>query len=575
MCQSLSVDDHITQLIRLAALLHDVGHAPFSHTLELAFSMFRKEFKEVPEKDLSHESWTYRKITKDKELEKTIKKHLDVAHPEDIAKFAVGEYGDKTLDSVLKSPIDADKTDYILRDNLHCGFPVALDINTISEILEKDEELGFIVKSEGISFIEQLLIGRYHLITKIHQNNKNRLGNYLMALSLRDAVRSIRREDLAKEIPRIFEMNDYEFYSFLKEKLGEKFKPLNDFLMGKETLSELCNFDYSILTPMARLNASIISARKHLLPEISKRLQESVSCSDVYVDINQARLPDLDLWVFDPSGQRIPIIENPLVQGIVRTSLSWLQIALYSFRKNGMSLDKKEIIRSYRELDEKIDDKFEYNLKNFGGEEKSYCLFLLVDLLINRMTVALHKEEITGEDILTVVFQAIHQLLINEYKESHLFVDGSSNFVELVDVVQKADEVFSELEEKRIKLIKYNLEDKTANKLPSKIFVDIEKLVNFGMLYRKEEVVKYFKFYNKKQQIRISGWGRNYYERNLAKNKQIVGLCKRVYECLAKYIEEDKESIKEYLETSEALKDDKVKKTREHIRAKTHFRITR
>jgi HD superfamily phosphohydrolase len=575
MCQSLDIEDHITQLIRLAALLHDVGHAPFSHTLELAFNMFRNEFKEIPPEDLSHESWTSRRITKDKDLAKTIKNHLGVVHIKDIAKFAVGNYGDRTFDSVLKSPIDADKTDYILRDNLHCGFPVALDITTISEILDKDKEFGFIVKSEGISFVEQLLIGRYHLITKIHHNRKNRLGNYLMALGLRDAICSIKRDELIGEVHRIFEMNDYELYSFLKERMGEKFKPLNDFFMGKETLTELCNFDYSILTPMARLNASVISARKHLLPEISKQLQVKVKSSDIYVDINQAKLPDLDLWIFDPSGQKIPIIETPMVQGIVKTSLSWLQLALYSFQKNGIALDTKEIRKLYRELDEKIDEKFDYNLRNFENDEKTYGLFLLIDLLMNKATKSLHKTEIPGEDMLIVVFKAIYDVLTNEFKESHLFIDGASNFVELVDIVQKDDAIFSPLQKKRLMLKKYNLKDTAIGKLPSEIFVDIEKLVNFGMLYRKEEVVKYKKFYNKKQQIRLSGWGRNYHEKNLEKNKEIVGLCNRVYKHLADYVKDDKDAILEYIGTSEVPKDDKMRKKREKIRAKTYFRITR
>lgn len=573
MCQSLDIDEHNTQLIRLAALLHDVGHSPFSHTLELAFNMFRGEFEGVPVDSLSHENWTYRKIMKDKDLAEAIKNHLGVAHNKDIAKLAVGKYGNRIFDSVLQSPIDADKTDYILRDNLHCGFPVALDINTISEILAKDEDFGFIVKAEGISFVEQLLIGRYHLITKIHHNKKNRTGNYLMALSLRDAIKIIEREELPKEINRIFEMNDYELYYFLKDKLGEKFKPLNDFLMGKETLRELYNFDYSILTPMARFNASIVSARKHLLPEISKQLQTKTHSKDIFVDINQAKLPDLDLWVYDPSGQKIPILETPMVHGIVKTSLSWLQIALYAFKENGNGPDIKEVKRLYRELDEKVDEKFEQNLKNFA-DEKTYGTFLLVDLLLNKMTKSLHKTEVTGEDILIIVFKAIYQLLANEFKGSHLFIDGASNFVALVNIIQEKESIFSPMKE-RVILKKYDLQGRTPEKLPSDIFVDIEKLVNFGMLYRKEEVVKFRKFYNKKQQIRLSGWGRSYHEKNLEKNKEIAKLCDRVYQCLLKYVEKDREQIAKYIQTSEVPKDDKIKKERENIRAKTFFRITR
>jgi HD superfamily phosphohydrolase len=119
----------------------------------------------------------------------------------------------------------------------------------------EDANYGCMIKSQGISFVEQLLIGRYHLITKIHQNKINRLGNYLMALSFREAIKEIKKEEVPNVIDSIFNMNDYEFYSFLKTNLKEKFKPLNNFLMGNSDLKQLFNFDYLSLSPMARFNA--------------------------------------------------------------------------------------------------------------------------------------------------------------------------------------------------------------------------------------------------------------------------------------------------------------------------------
>ncbi len=61
MCQGLGISEHVTQLIRLAALLHDVGHPPFSHSIELAFNMFKEDFKDIPTEKFSHEYWTEKK----------------------------------------------------------------------------------------------------------------------------------------------------------------------------------------------------------------------------------------------------------------------------------------------------------------------------------------------------------------------------------------------------------------------------------------------------------------------------------------------------------------------------------
>ncbi len=516
-----------------------------------------------------------KKIIEDKDLEKTIKKHIKVVHMKDIAKFSVGNYGNNVFDSVLNSPVDADKTDYILRDNLHCGFPVALDINTITEILEKDADFGCIIKAEGLSFVEQLLIGRYHLITKIHQNKINRLGNYLMALSLRNAIIKIGIKKAIGEIDNIFNMNDYDLYYFLKEQLDEDFTPLSDFFMGKVTLKEVYSFDYSILSPMDRFNASIISSRKHLLPKISEKLRKETKVERIFIDVNQAKLPNLNLWVCDQSGQRIPIIDTPMIHGIINTSLSWLQVAIYSFEKQKINFDKEEILNLYSKLEPKIREKFEYNLERFGGDENAYYLFLLTECLLNTTTQSLHEKEITPEDLLVITCKAIYQILEDKFNESHLFIDGSSNFVELIKIIQKEESVFSPLVEKGIMLRKYALGSKKKKVISSEIFTDLEKLVNFGLLYRKQEVVKFQKFFNKKQQTRISGWGRGYFQKNLECSNEVVKLYNRVYQCLEAYIKDDEEIIKNYLETSEIQKDNKIQKKREKIRAKTRFRISR
>lgn len=571
MCQGLGIDDHITQKIRLAGLLHDVGHPPFSHTIELAFKMFKDNFKSVPEKKFSHEYWTKKKITEDTDLKKVMRKYLRIAYPTCIAKLAVGKYGDPTIDSILNSPIDADKTDYILRDNLHCGFPVALDINTITEILNAHPEYGCLIKSEGISFIEQLLIGRYHLITKIHQNGINRLGNYLLALNFKDALLTLKEEDQLEAIENVFYMNDYDLYSFLKDRLKGKFKQLKNFLMGNSNLKEIFNFNYSSLSPMARFDASKISSRKHLLPSLSKTIGEKVNSDKIYIDINEAKLPDLDLWVCDKTGQIIPINQIPLIQGIAKTSLSWLEIAVYSFENENFDCNIEKVMESYKRLDERIEKNYSKNLSQFLSKNE-YGLLMLTELSMNRITQSLSRKEITSEDLLVVIFRAIYCLLEDQFKQSHLFIDGITNFIKLVKYVQDNDSIFTPLKEKGIEFKKYDLED---GRLPSNIFMDVEKLVNFGMLYRKEEVVKVRRYFNNKHQIRLSGWGRNYFEKNFQGVNEVIQLYERVYKHLEDYIKEDFDLIKEYIETSELQKNNTIRKKREKIREKTVFRITR
>ncbi|MDD3621547.1 MAG: HD domain-containing protein [Methanofollis sp.] len=161
------------RVLRMAALVHDIGHAPFSHASEDLFP-----------KDWDHEVMTLRLIESE-EMER-LWKRLKI-QAEDVAKLALGpKYYTKeiftTTEAVLSEIITgdtfgADRMDYLLRDSHHTGVAYGrFDHHRLIEtlrVLPKHYEDGSTepalgVESGGIHSAEALLLARYFMFSQLY-----------------------------------------------------------------------------------------------------------------------------------------------------------------------------------------------------------------------------------------------------------------------------------------------------------------------------------------------------------------------------------------------------------------------
>lgn len=116
---ALGVPEPERRLMRLAALLHDIGHGPFSHVAE---PILRKHTSteslstEVKESKI-HEVIGWQIIRKTPELAGLISDR----HREQIVGLLNGTWGHSYLQEIVSGPVDADKQDYLLRDSLFSG----------------------------------------------------------------------------------------------------------------------------------------------------------------------------------------------------------------------------------------------------------------------------------------------------------------------------------------------------------------------------------------------------------------------------------------------------------------------
>jgi HD superfamily phosphohydrolase len=154
------------RLVRAAGLLHDVGHAPFSHSAEEQF-----------EGGIDHEEMT-RRLLGLPEVCDAFARHGDGLRPEDVTRLLRGGEGavERLLAQVVSGELDVDKMDYLLRDSLFCGvrygsYDLPRLLDTVLPIRDPDRgEWGIGVDEGGIHALEALVMARYYMFTQVYFN---------------------------------------------------------------------------------------------------------------------------------------------------------------------------------------------------------------------------------------------------------------------------------------------------------------------------------------------------------------------------------------------------------------------
>lgn len=137
-----------------AALLHDLGHGPFSHSFEKVFG-------------LDHEEFTRRIILEDTNVNRILRK-VDKDFPERVAKVIDKTYDDKLVISLISSQIDADRMDYLLRDAYYTGVSYGqFDMERILRVMRPTPD-QIVIKSTGMHAVEDYIMSRYQMYWQVY-----------------------------------------------------------------------------------------------------------------------------------------------------------------------------------------------------------------------------------------------------------------------------------------------------------------------------------------------------------------------------------------------------------------------
>ncbi len=170
---SATFDPDDEKKLRMAALLHDVGHPPFSHGLEKepAFSSHEDSSQALIEGPLSAS---------------IVQAGLD---PHEISDLVQGRSDPKKpyLAKILNSQLDADRMDYLTRDSLYTGVLYGVfDLERlVSSVAIKNGEL--VVLEKGVFAADQFLISRYYMYEQVYLHRVKRAFEGMASLFVRSS----------------------------------------------------------------------------------------------------------------------------------------------------------------------------------------------------------------------------------------------------------------------------------------------------------------------------------------------------------------------------------------------------
>jgi len=149
-----AINDYEEISLLLAALLHDVGHLPFSHAFESISGT-------------NHEEYSKKIILEDSEVHRILAA-VDEDLPSNIVKILNHEHPNKLLSQIVSSQLDADRMDYLLRDAYFTGTTYGeYDIGRLFRTFRIFNN-KLVVKESGINSVEDYIMARYHMYWQVY-----------------------------------------------------------------------------------------------------------------------------------------------------------------------------------------------------------------------------------------------------------------------------------------------------------------------------------------------------------------------------------------------------------------------
>lgn len=278
-----------------AALLHDLGHGPFSHSFEKVF-------------DLDHEHFTQAIILGDTEVNAVLRRvHEDF--PKKVSEVIAKTSENKLVVSLISSQIDADRMDYLLRDAYFTGVSYGnFDMERILRVMRPRED-QVVIKKSGMHAVEDYIMSRYQMYWQVYFHPVTRSAEVIL-------TKILHRAKYLHKNYYSFKFHPQHFYSLFEEEISlEEYLKLDEavflyyFQMWQEEedpiLSDLCwrfmdrhLFKYVEFDPAKEY-------KKHV--ELVELFKKAGIDPDYYLVLDSSSDLPYDFYRPGEEGERLPI----------------------------------------------------------------------------------------------------------------------------------------------------------------------------------------------------------------------------------------------------------------------------
>jgi len=274
-----------------AALLHDLGHGPYSHTFEHIFQT-------------DHEQMTTDIITSPETEVNQVLQKVSPDFPQKVASVIQKTYPNPQVVQMISSQIDADRMDYLLRDSYFTGTKYGnFDLTRILRVMRPYKE-GITFDISGMHAVEDYIVSRFQMYQQVYFHPVSRSMEVILS-------------HLLKRAKYLYNKNELQ--------LNGATDLLVPFLTGNYTLNDYINLDDGVLNTCFTVwrsssdevlndlasrfldrhplkSVRLAPETKKFVPILQNLVTQAGYLSEYYMDTNDSY--DLPYDAYDPNSQK-------------------------------------------------------------------------------------------------------------------------------------------------------------------------------------------------------------------------------------------------------------------------------
>jgi uncharacterized protein len=330
------------QTLVVASLLHDIGHYPFSHTIE-----------ELGYPIVAHEK-VGRSIIENSEIATILERdyHLSPEHVADFIdppKSKVLPAGDELLSSLLSGALDVDKLDYLPRDARACNVPYGgVDVARLQGALRIHANVNgqrrIVVTHKGISPLHSLLHARQEMFDNIYWHHTSRALQVMLMRAVHEALLCG-----ALRVEQLMGLDDASLLSLLAEAhMPAHSRKLADDLEMRRPYKGVIEIGRMAGRLYNRLDALFWDTQRRrrveqlLAAELASAMDIEIADYEVLFDIPRPEKWEMDVWV---TFAHPPVGMDSLVTWVEATGLQPDDLARYEQHQRRIRIVVPERLR--------------------------------------------------------------------------------------------------------------------------------------------------------------------------------------------------------------------------------------